>query len=175
MKHTLATLIFLFSTIILADSQFLVGGSFGQFKNNSTIDSNDLQNAYEAKIGFKEEQGIFALAYTYAEEQESKDPDIKERYSSLLVLLEGLTEPQKFIGSMKAQLLLGVHGGLLFGSVNGEEKENFIYGLQGGAYFPMGKMFAVEMIYRYSLTDMKYDIVQIKNIQQLNLGVSFTF
>jgi len=168
-------LLILNSNLFAEKSQYLVGASYGQFRSDSTLDTSDLSAAYEGKIGIKEGQGIFALSYDYIEEKKSQNPNVSEQYQSVLIHLEGLTQPKKFIGSLDAQLLLGVHGGMLLAKVNDTEKQDFQYGLQGGMYFPMGDLFAMELIYRYSLTNIGFDEVKIDNIQQLNLGASFTF
>ena len=182
MKHiylTLALLLFTTNAVAEGDSQYLIGASFGQFRSDSTLDTLDLTNAYEGKVGFKEGLGVFALSYSFAEEKESLNDEgsepTTEQYQSVLFLLEGMTEPNKFIGSLQAQLVMGVHGGMLFANVNKEEKQDFQYGLQGGINFPIGPMFGLELVYRYSFTNLTFDNVKIDNIQQLNFGATIAF
>ncbi len=174
---TLCFILLSMSTLYAAEapSQFLIGGSFGQFRADSSLDIEDLRNAYEGKIGFKEGLGILALSYDYIEEQNSLQPELTEQYSSVLFLLEGLTPPAKFIGPLQAQFVVGVHGGMIMGKVNKVEKQDFQYGVQGGINFPMASIFSIEIIYRYSFTNLSFDEVRIDNIQQLNVGAVLTF
>ncbi len=174
---TLFFILLLANTLYAAkpSSQFLIGGSFGQFRADSTLDTADLSNAYEGKIGIKEDLGILALSYDYVEEQNSLQPKLTKQYSSVLFLLEGLTKPSKFIGPLQAQFLVGVHGGMVMAKVNDIEKQAFQYGLQAGANFPIISILSIEIVYRYSFTNLKFDEAKIDNIQQLNVGAVLTF
>ncbi len=154
-------------------SEYLIGVDYGQFKNVSEVDAANLHTAYAAKIGIKEGLGIAALEYNYVEEF-SQDNQ-KLQYQSALILLDGMTKPKHFAGSLDAQMSVGLHLGVLQANIADEESRGFIYGAQGGMVFPLSKWLLFEAIYRYSLTNVTAGGIKTDAIQQLNLGASFVF
>ena len=154
-------------------TEYLIGAHYGEFKAASEIDAANLESAYGAKIGMKEGLGVVALEYNYVQPY-TKD-GIQREYQSLLILLDGMTKPKKFIGSLNAQMSVGIHAGVLQSDIEDESSRGFIYGAQGGMVFPLTKWLLFEAIYRYSLTNVTASGIKTDALQQLNFGASFVF